>query len=119
MSFCRGVRPLTRRVRTGRRRRQSQVRGPKSHTVIAFSYLLLIVYALTLAPVAWVYAVEVWSLEAGAPGMVRVSHAFYYPLEAFSLWVFSSHLVSQTSRGNSSPRSVCCALVPRSEFSSR
>lgn len=26
---------------------------PAAHTVIAFSYLLIIVYALTLAPVAW------------------------------------------------------------------
>ncbi len=33
-----------------------------SHTVIAFSYLLIIIYALTVAPVAWIYASEVWSL---------------------------------------------------------
>lgn len=47
-----------------------RVTGPKAHTVIAFSYLLIIVYALTLAPVAWVYAAEVWSLETRAVGMV-------------------------------------------------
>lgn len=47
-----------------------RVTGPKSHTVIAFSYLLIIIYALTLAPVAWVYAAEVWSLETRAAGMV-------------------------------------------------
>lgn len=47
-----------------------RVTGPKAHTVIAFSYLLIIVYALTLAPVAWVYAAEVWSLETRAIGMV-------------------------------------------------
>lgn len=47
-----------------------RVSGPKAHTVIAFSYLLIIVYALTLAPVAWVYAAEVWSLETRASGMV-------------------------------------------------
>jgi MFS family permease len=41
-----------------------------SHKAIAFSYLLIIVYALTLAPVAWVYASEVWSLETRAYGMV-------------------------------------------------
>ncbi|KAL2004835.1 hypothetical protein VTN00DRAFT_3108 [Thermoascus crustaceus] len=46
-----------------------RVQGSKAHTVIAFSYLLIIVYALTLAPVAWVYAAEVWSLETRATGM--------------------------------------------------
>ncbi|PGH06949.1 hypothetical protein AJ79_06423 [Helicocarpus griseus UAMH5409] len=46
-----------------------QVTGSKSHTVIAFSYLLIIIYALTLAPVAWIYAAEVWSLETRATGM--------------------------------------------------
>ncbi|PLB41532.1 sugar transporter [Aspergillus candidus] len=48
---------------------QVRVEGSKAHTVIAFSYLLIIVYALTLAPVAWVYAAEVWSLETRASGM--------------------------------------------------
>jgi sugar transport protein len=47
-----------------------RVTGSKAHTVIAFSYLLIIVYAMTLAPVAWVYAAEVWSLETRAVGMV-------------------------------------------------
>lgn len=46
-----------------------EVSGSKANTVIAFSYLLIIVYALTLAPVAWVYAAEVWSLETRATGM--------------------------------------------------
>ncbi|KAN0068045.1 General substrate transporter [Elaphomyces granulatus] len=46
-----------------------RVTGSKAHTVIAFSYLLIIVYAMTLAPVAWVYAAEVWSLETRAVGM--------------------------------------------------
>ena len=46
-----------------------QVTGSKSNTVIAFCYLLIIVYALTLAPVAWIYAAEVWSLETRAAGM--------------------------------------------------
>ncbi|EAW08471.1 sugar porter family MFS transporter [Aspergillus clavatus NRRL 1] len=46
-----------------------RVRGSSAHTVIAFSYLLIIIYALTLAPVAWVYAAEVWSLETRASGM--------------------------------------------------
>lgn len=49
---------------------QIRVMGGKAHTVIAFSYLMIIVYALTLAPVAWVYAAEVWSLETRAVGMV-------------------------------------------------
>lgn len=47
-----------------------QVTGSEAHTVIAFSYLLIIIYAMTLAPVAWVYAAEVWSLETRASGMV-------------------------------------------------
>ncbi|KAL9050118.1 MAG: hypothetical protein Q9162_006824 [Coniocarpon cinnabarinum] len=46
-----------------------------AHTIIAFSYLLIIVYALTLAPVAWVYASEVWSLETRAWGMGLASIA--------------------------------------------
>ncbi|KAL8875808.1 MAG: hypothetical protein Q9198_005885 [Flavoplaca austrocitrina] len=36
-----------------------QVIGAPSRVIIAFSYLLITVYALTLAPVAWVYAAEV------------------------------------------------------------
>lgn len=43
--------------------------GSKANTVIAFSYLLIIIYALTLAPVAWIYAAEIWSLETRAVGM--------------------------------------------------
>jgi hypothetical protein len=46
-----------------------RVSGGASHVVIAFSYLLIIIYALTLAPVAWVYAAEIWSLETRAYGM--------------------------------------------------
>jgi hypothetical protein len=43
--------------------------GPKANAVIAFCYLLIIIYAMTLAPVCWVYAAEVWSLETRATGM--------------------------------------------------
>jgi MFS family permease len=57
-----------------------------SHTVIAFSYLLIIVYALTLAPVAWVYAAEVWSLETRAYGMAIASIANW--LFNFALGLF-------------------------------
>ncbi|KAI5300141.1 hypothetical protein KEM56_002693 [Ascosphaera pollenicola] len=46
-----------------------KVTGSRAYTVIAFCYLLVISYALTLAPVAWVYAAEVWSLETRATGM--------------------------------------------------
>lgn len=35
-----------------------RVTGSPANTVIAFCYLLIIVYALTLAPVCWVYAAE-------------------------------------------------------------
>ena len=57
-----------------------RVTGAPSHVVIAFSYLLIIVYALTLAPVAWVYAAEVWSLETRASGMA---------LAAVANWLFN------------------------------
>ena len=56
------------------------VSGVPSHVVIAFSYLLIIVYALTLAPVAWVYASEVWSLETRGYGM---------GIAATANWVFN------------------------------
>lgn len=46
-----------------------RVEGSPAYTVIAFSYLLIIFYALTLAPICWVYAAEVWSLETRAWGM--------------------------------------------------
>jgi hypothetical protein len=46
-----------------------RVTGSPAHMVIAFSYLLIIIYALTLAPICWVYAAEVWSLETRAWGM--------------------------------------------------
>ncbi|KAH6998172.1 hypothetical protein BKA56DRAFT_626741 [Ilyonectria sp. MPI-CAGE-AT-0026] len=38
-----------------------RVTGFPAYTVIASSYFLIIIYALTLAPVAWIYAAEVWS----------------------------------------------------------
>jgi hypothetical protein len=46
-----------------------KVTGPPAYAVIAFCYLLIIIYALTLAPVCWVYAAEVWSLETRGHGM--------------------------------------------------
>ena len=57
-----------------------EVSGSPANTVIAFSYLLIIVYALTLAPVAWIYAAEVWSLETRATGMA---------LAAVANWLFN------------------------------
>jgi len=57
-----------------------QVEGGPAHTIIAFCYLLIIIYALTLAPVAWVYAAEVWSLETRATGM---------SLAAVANWLFN------------------------------
>ena len=63
-----------------------RVTGSPSYTVIAFSYLLIIVYALTLAPVAWVYAAEVWSLETRATGMALASVANW--LFNFALGLF-------------------------------
>lgn len=54
--------------------------GAPANTVITFSYLLIVVYALTLAPVCWIYAAEVWSLGTRATGM---------SLAALSNWVFN------------------------------
>ena len=63
-----------------------EVKGAPAHTVIAFSYLLIIVYSLTLAPIAWVYAAEVWSLETRATGMALASVANW--LFNFALGLF-------------------------------
>lgn len=52
-----------------------QVTGSPSYTVIAFCYILVLTYSLTLAPIAWVYAAEVWSLETRATGMALASVA--------------------------------------------
>ncbi len=57
-----------------------EVTGAPAAGVIAFSYLIIIVYALTLAPVAWVYAAEVWSLGTRAVGM---------SLAAVANWLFN------------------------------
>jgi len=54
--------------------------GAPAYTVILFSYLLIVVYALTLAPVCWIYAAEVWSLGTRATSM---------SLSAMSNWVFN------------------------------
>ncbi|RYC59579.1 hypothetical protein CHU98_g6623 [Xylaria longipes] len=64
-----------------------KVGGPASHTGIAFSYLLIIIYALTLAPVAWIYAAEVWSLETRATGMSPAAVANW--LFNFALGLFT------------------------------
>ncbi|TVY82739.1 High-affinity glucose transporter [Lachnellula suecica] len=52
-----------------------QVSGSPAYTVIAFCYILVLAYSLTLAPIAWVYAAEVWSLETRATGMALASVA--------------------------------------------
>ncbi|KAJ4248814.1 hypothetical protein NW762_012652 [Fusarium torreyae] len=46
-----------------------KVVGSPSYVIIAFAYLLIIVYYFTLAPVTWVYSAEVWSLGTRATGM--------------------------------------------------
>ncbi|RSL41838.1 hypothetical protein CEP53_012518 [Fusarium sp. AF-6] len=64
-----------------------RVTGSPAYTVIAFSYLLIIVYALTLAPVAWIYAAEVWSTGTRATGMAMAAEAnwlFNFPLGMFT-----------------------------------
>jgi hypothetical protein len=49
------------------------VSGSPAYTVIAFVYILVLIYSLTLAPIAWVYAAEIWSLETRATGMSLAS----------------------------------------------
>ena len=69
-----------------------QVTGSPAYTVIAFCYLLVLAYSLTLAPIAWVYAAEVWSLETRATGMALASIANWY--EFLSFFIISSDLTS-------------------------
>ncbi|KAF8854406.1 sugar transporter [Acephala macrosclerotiorum] len=65
-----------------------EVEGGPAHAIIAFCYILIIIYALTLAPVAWVYAAEVWSPETRATGM---------SLAAVANWLFTVvHLAVRT-----------------------
>ncbi|ETS80906.1 hypothetical protein PFICI_08435 [Pestalotiopsis fici W106-1] len=64
--------------------------GAPANTVIVFSYLLIVVYALTLAPVCWIYAAEVWSLGTRATGM---------SLAALSNWIFNFALGMFTPPG--------------------
>ncbi|KAI8909275.1 sugar transporter [Powellomyces hirtus] len=75
------------------------VSGASSGIIIGFCYLLVAIYATTLAPVAWVYAAEVWSLETRATGMSLAANAnwifnfllglFVPPmLKAISWWTF-------------------------------
>ena len=52
-----------------------RVTGSPAYAVIVFCYILVLAYALTLAPIAWVYAAEVWSLETRATGMASASVA--------------------------------------------
>lgn len=50
-----------------------RVTGHRANAVIFFCYMLIVIYALTLAPVAWIYAAEVWSLETRATGVRKLS----------------------------------------------
>jgi hypothetical protein len=62
-------------------------KGAPANTVITFSYLLIVVYALTLAPVCWIYAAEVWSLGTRAKGMSYAALAnwlFNFALNMFT-----------------------------------
>lgn len=64
--------------------------GNPANTVMVFSFLLIVVYALTLAPVCWIYAAEVWSLGTRATGM---------SLAALSNWIFNFALGMFTPPG--------------------
>ena len=47
-----------------------RVIGSSAYAIIPFSYLLIVIYALTLPSICWVCAAEVWSLETRAWGMI-------------------------------------------------
>lgn len=90
-----------------------RVTGPPAYTVIAFSYLLVIVYALTLAPICWIYAAEVWSLETRATGM---------GISAIGNWLVRRDCASLTSKnlltGDSSTLPSAFSFLLRSATSS-
>lgn len=65
--------------------------GAPAYTVIVFSYLLIIVYALTLAPVCWIYAGE--GLVAGDTRAAGMSMA------ALANWLFNFALGMFTPPG--------------------
>ncbi|KAK6592881.1 High-affinity glucose transporter 12 [Botrytis cinerea] len=67
-----------------------QVSGSPAYTVIAFCYLLVLLYSVTLAPIAWVYAAEVWSLETRATGMALASIANWLFNFAIGLFIPSA-----------------------------
>ena len=74
-----------------------EVTGGPAAGVITFSYLLIVVYALTLAPVAWIYAAEVWSLGTRATGMSMAAVANW--LFNFALGMFTPPAL-QNIKGN-------------------
>lgn len=86
-----------------------KVTDGRAHTVIVFVYLLIIVCAVALALVAWVYAAEFWSLETRTMGMALASKRI-----AFSI----SHLGSlfpqplATSAGRLSSFPALCVTAP-------
>ncbi|RYO97910.1 hypothetical protein DL765_011035 [Monosporascus sp. GIB2] len=74
-----------------------EVTGAPATGVITFSYLLIVVYALTLAPVAWIYAAEVWSVGTRAIGMSMAAVANW--LFNFALGMFTPPAM-QNIKGN-------------------
>lgn len=68
--------------------------GSPAYAVIAFCYLLIIAYALTLAPVCWIYAAEVWSLETRA-----VDESLFDPTSQYMLLTAFSRM-SIAAEGN-------------------
>ncbi|QSZ33651.1 hypothetical protein DSL72_005219 [Monilinia vaccinii-corymbosi] len=67
-----------------------QVSGSPAYAVIAFCYILVLLYSLTLAPIAWVYAAEIWSLETRATGMALASIANWLFNFAIGLFIPSA-----------------------------
>jgi hypothetical protein len=84
-----------------------QVTGSPAYTVIAFCYLLVLVCSLTLAPIAWVYAAEVWSLETRATGMALASVANWYPCSFLSSFGMSLTAIKTLQLRNRSLHPTC------------
>lgn len=87
-----------------------ELTGPKANTMIAFCYLLIIVYAMTLAPVCWIYAAEVWSLETRAVGMEMRPKATG---SSIGLWGSTSLQALSTSTMDCSLSLESCAVWQR------
>jgi len=109
-----------------------ELTGAKANAVIAFCYILIVIYAMTLAPVAWIYAAEVWSSRlvplvwvfrlsgTGIEDVLGSSRTDANRYEGFSTLPLGSisHLAPSTSITACSSSSAACACSPLSNSTS-